>query len=240
MATARLPMRKAREILRQKLLCRLSHRQVAKSVGVSPSSVADVIGRATHAQLDWAAVQTLSEDALQLVLYGRPFIGERTRPMPDLLYLHTELRHAGVTLALLHVEYLEKHLDGYRYTAFCEQYKRWRERQSPVMRQHHVAGERLLVDYSGDKPQIIDLSTGEVIEVELFVAVLGASNLTYAEATRTQTVGDWCGSHVRALEYIGGASRALVPDQLKSGVSKLTCHTFGEVPGPPNASRGPA
>ena len=220
MATARLPMRKAREILRQKLLCGLSHRQVAKSVGVSPSSVSDVFGRAQRAQLDWARVTALTEDGLQLVLYGRPFVGESTRPMPDLVYLHTELRRKGVTLALLHLEYLEKHPDGYRYTVFCEQYKRWRQRQSPVMRQQHVAGEKLFVDYSGDKPHIIDQRTGEVFEVELFVAVLGASNLTYVEATRTQTVGDWCGSHVRALEYIGGVSRALVPDQLKSGVSR--------------------
>jgi len=220
MATERLPMRKAREILRQKLQCRLSHRQVAKSVGVSPGSVGDVIGRAKLAQLDWSRVEALSEDALQLVLYGRPFVGERTRPMPELSYLHTELRRAGVTLALLHVEYLEKHPDGYGYTTFCELYKRWRQRQSPVMRQVHVAGEKLFVDYSGDKPHIIDSSTGEVTEVELFVAALGASNLTYAEATRTQTVGDWITSHVRAFEYIGGVSRAVVPDQLKSGVSK--------------------
>jgi transposase len=220
MATARLPMRKAREILRQKLQCGLSHRQVAKSVGVSPSSVADVIGRATVAQLDWARVAALSEDDLQLALYGRPLNGEPARPMPDLVYLHTELRRKGVTLALLHLEYLEKHPDGYRYTAFCEMYKRWRERQSPVMRQQHVAGEKLFVDYSGDKPHIIDASTGELIELELFVAVLGASNLTYAEATRTQTVGDWTASHVRAFEYFGGVSRAVVPDQLKSGVSR--------------------
>jgi len=220
MATQRLPMRKAREILRQKLQCKLSHRQVAKSVGVSPGSVGDVMGRAKLAQLDWARVEALSEEALRLVLYGRPLVGERTRPLPDPAYLHTELRRAGVTLALLHVEYLEKHPDGYRYTAFCELYKRWRDRRSPVMRQVHVAGEKLFVDYSGNKPHFIDGSTGQVVPVELFVAALGASNLTYAEATRTQRVGDFTASHVRAFEYIGGVSRAVVPDQLKSGVSK--------------------
>lgn len=220
MATARLPMRKAREILRQKLQCGLSHRQVAASVGVSAGSVGDVIARAKRAHLDWAVVDALSEDALQRALYGRPLVGERTRPMPDPVYLHAELRRAGVTLALLHVEYLEKHHDGYRYTAFCEHYKRWLDRQRPVMRQTHVAGEKLFVDYSGDKPRIVDPATGEAHEVELFVAVLGASNLTYAEATRTQTVIDWISSHVRAFEYIGGVSRALVPDQLKSAVTK--------------------
>ena len=152
-----------------------------------------------RAQLDWARVSALNEDGLQLALYGRPLEGERTRPMPDLVYLHTELRRTGVTLALLHMEYLEKHSDGYRYTAFCELYKRWRQRQSPVMRQHHVAGEKLFVDYSGDKPHIIDPHTGEVIEVELCVAVLGASNLTYVEATRTRTVGDFWRTCVRKL-----------------------------------------
>jgi len=219
MATPRLPMRKAREILRQKLECGLSHRQVARSVDVSPGSVGDVVGRAKVAGLDWNTVQQLSEDELQQALYGRPLPGERMRPMPDLMYLHTQLRQPGVTLALLHVEYLEKHPDGYRYTVFCELYRSWREQQRPVMRQTHVAGEKLFVDYSGNKPHYIDPNTGEVQEVELFVAVLGASNLTYAEASRTQKVRDWIASHTRAVEYMGGATRAPVPDQLKSGVT---------------------
>ena len=152
---------------------------------VSPGTVGDVVTRAKLAQLDWPTMETLSEDALERVLYGKPPVGEVTRPVPDVVYLHTELRRKGVTLALLHVEYLEKHPDGLRYTAFCEHYRRWKERQRPVMRQTHVAGEKVFVDYSGDKPHIVDSSTGETQEVELFVAVLGASNLTYACATRT-------------------------------------------------------
>jgi transposase len=219
MATARLPMRKAREILRQKLQCGLSHRQVAQSVGVGAGSVGDVMSRAKIAQLDWAKVQALSEDALQQALYGPRSPATGVRPMPDFALLHTELRRPGVTLALLHLEYLEKHPDGYRYTAFCGRYNAWCERQSPVMRQTHVAGEKLFVDYSGDRPHIADPNTGEVHAVELFVAVLGASNLTFAEATRTQTVADWTASHVRAFAYLGGVPRAVVPDQLKSGVS---------------------
>jgi transposase len=220
MATARLPMRKAREILRQKWQCGLTHRQIAKSVQVSPGTVGEVVTRAKLTQLDWATVESLSEDALERVLYGRPPVGEVTRPVPDVVYLHTELRRKGVTLALLHVEYLEKHPDGLRYTAFCEHYRRWRERQRPVMRQTHVAGEKVFVDYSGDKPHVVDPSTGETQEVELFVAVLGASNLTYACATRSQQVADWCAGHVGAFEYFGGVPRATIPDQLKSGVSK--------------------
>lgn len=220
MATARLPMRKAREILRQKWQCGLTHRQVANSVRVSPGTVGEVVTRAKLAKLDWTTVESLSEDALERALYGKPPVGEVTRPVPDLVYLHTELRRKGVTLALLHVEYLEKHPDGLRYTAFCEHYRRWRERQRPVMRQTHVAGEKVFVDYSGDKPHVVDPSTGETHEVELFVAVLGASNLTYACAMRTQQVADWCAGHVGAFEYFGGVPRATVPDQLKSGVSK--------------------
>ena len=105
------------------------------------------------------------------------------RPEPDCAALHLELRRPGVTLALLHVEYLSAHPDGLRYTAFCDRYRAWQKRQSPVMRQVHVAGDKLFVDYAGMSPRIVDPVTGEVIEVELFVAVLGASNYTFAEAT---------------------------------------------------------
>ena len=182
MATARLPMRKAREILRQKWQCGLTHRQVAKSVRVSPGTVGEVVTRAKLAQLDWATVESLSEETLERALYGRPPVGEVTRPVPDVVYLHTELRRKGVTLALLHVEYLEKHPDGLRYTAFCEHYRRWRERQRPVMRQTHVAGEKVFVDYSGDKPHIVDPSTGETQEVELLSAPILAASKVAAPA----------------------------------------------------------
>jgi transposase len=132
-------MRKAREILRQKWQCGLTHRQVARSLRVSAGSVGEVVSRAKVAQLDWTTVESLSEDALELALYGRQ-VGVSTRPVPDVVYLHTELRRKGVTLALLHLEYLEKQPNGLRYTAFCEHYRRWRERLRPVMRQSHVAG----------------------------------------------------------------------------------------------------
>ena len=221
MATERLSMRQTREILRQKLLLRRSNRQAASSLGLSPSTVTKTVVRARAAKLDdWTAIDALDDVTLETRLYGEPgWAGRKGRPLPDPAYLHTQLRRKGVTLQLLHVEYLEQHPDGYRYTMFCEHYTRWLKKQSPVMRQTHQAGDKLFVDYSGQKPHIVDASTGEVIEVELFVAVLGASNLTYAEATRTQKVGDWIGSHVRALDYIGGVPAAIVPDQLKSGVT---------------------
>ena len=126
----------------------------------------------------------------------------------------------GVTLQLLHVEYLAQHPNGYRYTQSCEHYRRWVRRQRPSMRQVHRAGEKLFVDYSGGKPEVVDPETGEIRSVELFVAVLGASNYTYVEATETQQSSDWIASHVRALRYLGGVPHALVPDQLKSGVTK--------------------
>jgi transposase len=147
--------------------------------------------------------------------------GKRTgrAPLPDPAYLHVELRRTGVTLQLLHLEYLEQQPTGYRYTAFCAHYNQWLATQRTSMRQVHHGGDKLFVDYSGNKPHVVDPATGEVTEVELFIAALGASSFTYAEATRTQRVADWIGSHVHTLEAIGGVPRALVPDQLKSGVS---------------------
>jgi transposase len=177
--------------------------------------------RATAAGLDWAQVDALDERKLETRLYGHAKgVASAVRPMPDPAYIHAERSRPGVTLALLHLEYLEKHPDGYRYTQYCEIYRQWAKRRRISMRQVHRAGEKLFVDYSGKKPSVADPKTGEVIEVELFVAVLGASNYTYAEATRTQQVADWIGAHVRAFEFLGGVPRDVVPDQLKSGVTK--------------------
>jgi hypothetical protein len=126
------------------------------------------------------------------------------RPAPDCRWIHTELRQPGVTLQLLHLEYLAQHPTGYRYSQFCEHYRRWVKRQRRSMRQVHRAGEKLFVDYAGHTPHYVNPETGEVVTVELFVAVLGASNYVYAEATHSQQSADWIASHVRALEYLGG------------------------------------
>lgn len=218
MATERLSMRNLREILRHKLVLQRSHRETARSVGVSVGAVAGAIGRANAVGLDWSAITLLSDDVLDERLYGPRGGGRDDRPLPDPAKLHIELRKAGVTLQLLHQEYLESHPSGYRYTKFCEVYRTWLDRRGPTMRQTHEVGDKLFVDYSGKKPHIVDAQTGELIEVELFVAVLGASNYTYVEATRTQRVHDFIGSHVRALAFIGGSPRLVVPDQLRSGV----------------------
>jgi transposase len=218
MATERLSMRQIREILRQKWTLARTHREVAEGLRVSLGTVSTVERRARAAGLDWAEVDTLSDEGLEVRVYGPPTPPTHHRAVPDCAYLHAERRKPGVTLELLHLEYLEQHPDGYRYTQFCECYRRWLKRRGLSMRQVHQGGEKCFVDYAGKKPSIIDVATGEVIEVELFVAVLGASNYTYAEATRTQQVPDWIASHQRAFQFFGGVTRVVVPDQLKSGV----------------------
>jgi transposase len=219
MATTRIPMRHLREIFRQKYELKRSHREVARSLGLSSGSVAGATSRAAKVGLDWPQIQALSDETLEERLYG-PRGAKRIgrAALPDPAHLHVELRRPGVTLQLLHLEYLEQHPTGYRYTSFCAHYSEWVSKRSPSMRQVHHGGDKLFVDYSGNKPHVVDPKTGEVTEVELFVAALGASSFTYAEATLTQQVPDWIGSHVRVLEAIGGVPRALVPDQLKSGV----------------------
>jgi transposase len=219
MATERLSMRDIREILRQRYTLGRSQRAIAQSLGISHGAVGTTVLRAQAAGLDWPQVAALSDAALEARLYGRREVaGQRGRPEPDYAVLHAERRKPGVTLELLHLEYLEQHPDGYRYTRFCDLYRRWLDRRGLTMRQVHHGGEKLFVDYAGQKPSILDAATGELVAVELFVAVLGASNYTYAEATLTQQVPDWIASHQRAFAFFGGVTAAVVCDQLKSGV----------------------
>lgn len=227
MPAERLSMRHTREILRQKWLLQRPHRAIAASVGVSVGVVGLAVKRAQEAALSWPDVEILDDAELEQRLY-RSAPASSNRPEPDCEWIHRERHRPGVTLELLHHEYLEQHPNGLKYTAFCDRYRQWLARRGLVMRQVHLAGDKLFVDYSGKKPRIIDSETGEIIEVELFVAVLGASNFTYAEVTRSQRGPDWIASHVRALEYFGGAPAALVPDQLKSGVTR-SCRYEPEV-----------
>jgi transposase len=222
MATERLSMRQIREILRQKWILGRPHREVAESLRIGLGTVSVVLARATQAGLDWPAVQALTEEALEARLYTRPLVAvpaSAQRAGPDCTYIHRERRKPGVTLALLHLEYLEHHPDGYRYTQYCEIYRRWLQHRGLTMRHVHRAGEKLFVDYSGQQPTLIDPTTGAVTAVQLFVAVLGASNYTFAEATPTQQVHDWLGSHQRAFAFFGGVPEVVVCDQLKSGVT---------------------
>src|SRR5476651_2204380 len=125
-------------------------------------------------------------------------------------------------MMILWEEYREVQPEGYGYSRFCDLLRGFERRLTPVMRQHHVAGEKAFVDYSGKRIAIADPATGEIREAEIFVGVLGASNLTYAEATLTQQLADWTGAHIRMFRFFGGAPRLLVPANLKSGVNKAS------------------
>lgn len=202
-------MRQTKEILRQKWLLARSHRAVAESVGVSAGIVGETLRRARAAGLStFSEVEDLAPTVLEARLY--PSAATSQRPTPDCAWIHRERRRIGVTLELLHLEYIERHPDGYGYTQLCEHYRQWLGRREISMHQVHVAGDKTFVDYSGKKPCIWDAKTGERIEVELFVAVLGASNLTFAEATRTQSGPDWIASHTNAVAYFGGSSAVYV------------------------------
>lgn len=220
MATERLSMRNVREILRQKLQLKRTHRAVAKALGIGNGTVGSLMVRQKALGLTWEQVEGLCDDELEQRLYGPRLPSTAARPMPDMLWLYRELKKPAVTLEVLHIEYLEQHPDGYRYSRFCDHYKEWVAKQRLSMRQEHRAGEKLFIDYSGRKPTVVDPVTGEVREAELYVAVLGASSYVFAEATWTQRLADFVGSTTRALEFLGGVPGALVIDNLKAGVTK--------------------
>ncbi len=220
MAGKRLSMRKTREILRLKWEAGLSHREIARTCGVSLGSITDYLGRAKLAGLSWPLPVELDDGALETLLFPPTKGGRPSRPLPDMAWIHRELKRPGVTLLLLWMEYLEAHPEGVRYSQFCERYRRWAGLLKPSMRQRHRAGEKVFVDYSGKRALITDDRTGEVTEVEVFVGVLGASSYTYAEACPSQDLPSWVGAHARMNEFFGGSAAIYVPDNLKSGVTK--------------------
>lgn len=221
MPAKRLSMRKIREVLRLKHECGRSNREIARSCLVSRSTVADYLLRFQACGLGWPLPADLNESALDRLLFPpRDSIPQIIRTLPDWHEVHKNLRRKGVTLALLWQEYKEKDPTGYQYSWFCKQYGQWSGKIDLVMRQEHLAGEKLFVDYAGQTMAIVDRTTGEVRQAQIFVAVLGASNYTYAEATLSQGLPDWIGSHVRCFDFLGGVPEVVVPDNLKSGVTK--------------------
>lgn len=218
MGQARLPVRKIREVLRLKAEG-FSDRQIAMSIGSARSTVQECIRRTREAGHSWPLPTEIDESALHAQLYRRAVPLSRT-PQPDFAELHRELGRRGVTRLLLWEEYKSAHPDGWQYSVFCDQYRRWRARQELVLRQDHLPGDKLFVDYAGQTVPIIDRHTGESRAAQIFVGVLGCSNFSHAEATWTQGAADWLGSHVRSLAAFGGVPRAIVPDNLKSGVKK--------------------
>lgn len=213
-------MRKIREVLRL-TAAGLSARQVAASVKLARSTVADYLRRAQAAGVHWPLPDDVDEDSLMGRLYPVAASCEANHPpLPDWRHIQHELTRKGVTLMLLWQEYKVRHPGGYQYSRFADLYRQWASKQDVVLRQAHVPGDKLFVDYAGQTLDIIDRRTGELRPAQIFVAVLGHSSYTYAEATWTQSVADWLASHVRALEFIGGVPRAIVPDNLKAGVTK--------------------
>ena len=219
MGGKRLPMRKLREVLQLRHERGMSLRAIAQACGVGLGTVSEYLQRSSAAGLGWPLPDEFDDTTLEARLFSSVAVG-RERIPPDVVRIHQELRRPGVTLQLLWEEYLEIHADGYRYSQFCEIYRRWAKKLKPSMRQVHRAGEKTFIDFSGKRPHIIDRRTGEQVPVELFVAALGASSFTYAEATESQQLPCWIGVHIGMVEYFGGSTDIWVPDQLKSGITK--------------------
>lgn len=213
-------MRQIREVLRLTYQCGLPQRAVAKSCGLSPSTVGDYLIRFRTGGLSWPLPEGLDDVSLEGRLFRlEPVAGQR--PAPDWTYVHHELRRKHVTISLLWQEYRAVHPDGYGYSWFCNTYAAWCARLEPVMRQQYVFGEKCFVDYAGDTvPVVCNAETGEIARAQVFVGVLGASNYCYAEASWSQDIPSWIGAHARMLHAFGGSPRILVCDNLRSGVSK--------------------
>ncbi len=220
MPAKRPPMRKLREIFRLHFEAKLSARAVARSCNLSSSTVLGYIGRAKVAKLTWPLPDELDDEALARLLFPNENQPVRKRPEPDFALVHLELKKKHVTKMLLWQEYREQHPDGYQYSQFCEHYARWSDALSVTMRQTHRAGEKMFVDFSGDGIDIINPLTGECKTAKLFVAVLGASNLTYVEPALNEDLPTWIACHVNPCSYLGGVAEITVPDNLKSGVTR--------------------
>ena len=219
MTQGRLTMRKIREVLRLKWECGLSNRAIARSCSISHSTVGEHLRRAQDAGLSWPFAADLDEDRLFELLFPKSLdSSSRDIPRPDWQWIHAELRKKSVTLRLLWVEHREDHPTGYGYSQFCALYRQWAKRLNPSMRLSHKAGEKVFVDYAGQKAPVIDPQTGEIRQAEVFIGVLGASNYSYVEAHWSQELHNWISAHVRMFDFFGGAPEILVPDNLKAGV----------------------
>lgn len=213
-------MRKIKEVLRLKYEADLSYEEIGRSCNIGHSTVGEYLNRAKLAGLRWPLPDDMDDNLLEKLLYTGSVSKEPQKPLPDWKYIHKELKKKNVTLFLLWQEYKETYPDGYEYSWFCRTYKEWFGKIGVTMRFNHRAGEKLFVDYAGQTIPIIDKSTGEIREAQIFVATMGASNYTYAEATWTQSLPDWISSHVRAFKFLGGVPEIIVPDNLKAGINK--------------------
>lgn len=222
MPAKRLSMRKTKEVLRLWFDQRLPSRTIARSCSIHHRTVTQYVKRFTESGLPWPLPDDLDDASLTLRLFPRKARVQpgHPQPMPDMRFLHQELRRPGVTLCRLWEEYRQREPQGYSRSRFYYHYRRWAKTLHPTLRHEHKAGEKLFVDYAGKKPQIVNPQTGEITEVELFVGCLGASSYTYAEATLTQSLPDWISAHIRMLEFFGAVPAVLVPDNLKSAITR--------------------
>lgn len=222
MPTGRLNMRRIRDVLRLKYGQGLSERQIAASLGLSKTSVGTYLRRARQSGLSWPLPECLDDDGLELLLFpAASTVPDPDRPVPDWASIDRELRRPGVTRMLLWEEYRSCYPEGFAYTWFCTHYDAWKGRVRPTMRQTHIGGEKVFVDFAGDTIDVIDPESGEARAMKLFVAAMGASNYTYAEAVASEGLEDWIGAHVRLFAFLGGAPKVVVPDNLKSAVLKV-------------------
>lgn len=215
-------MRKIRDVLRLRLQAGLSFRQISLSTKVSVGAIQKLLKTAEQLRLAWPLPDGLDDTQLARLFYpAADTRGSSRFQLPDWPTVHQELKRKGMSMQLLWQEYTERYPNRcYSYSQFCERYRGWCQLQKRSMRQQHKAGEKCFIDYCGPTVPIVSGSTGEIRQAQIFVAVLGASNYTYAEATLTQSLPDWLHSHVRAFEFFGGTPALLVPDNLKSGVNK--------------------
>lgn len=224
MSRNHISMRKMREILRLRFLSGCSHAAIAKSIGIGETTVGDCLQRVKRAKLSWPLPEDFDDEQLEKLLYPSTQKSSCTLQKQgdiDWAYIHKELKRKSVTLQLLWNEHNAKYPESLRYSQFCRCYREWAQPLGVWMHQVHKAGEKLFVDYAGQTmPVVINTKTGEIREAQIFVATLGASDFTYVEATWTQTLPDWIGSHVRAFEFFGGCPEIVVPDNLVSGITK--------------------
>jgi transposase len=220
MANRRLSMRKIKEVLRLHQEIGLSERQIAKSCDISRSTVKEYLHRAQSAGVSWPLPSDLDDARLESLLFPsvQPMAPER-RQMPSMESLYGELKKKGVTLQLLWCEYKQSNPEGYQYSQFCKLYHQWVGKLDVCLRQEYRAGEKLFVDYAGQTTPVQNPLTGEIQEVHLFVATLGASHYTFVEATFSQDLPSWISSHIHAFEFFGGVPEMLIPDNLKAAVT---------------------
>jgi transposase len=218
MSSKAITMRKIKEVLRLRFECQLSFEAIAKALALSKGVVVKYCHLASSAKLNWDDTKDWDEAVLRAHLLPNVDMARTSDyVLPDFALVHQELKNKCMTLQLLWQEYAASTLGkAYRYSAFCEHYSDFTKTLKLSMRQTHHAGEKCFVDYAGPTVSLIDALTGEITRAQIFVAVLGASNYTFALATATQQTADWLLGHRKAFEYFGGVTRVIVPDNPRS------------------------